>query len=64
MYLDLDSYATYITAYKTYIFDTAKIMVREMGSSVTDESLTAAVEDIFLLETGIAKVRPIYEKFM
>jgi len=56
MYLDLDSYATYITAYKTYIFDTAKIMVREMGSSVTDESLTAAVEDIFLLETGIAKI--------
>ena len=39
MYLDLDSYADYIAAYKTFMVDTAKVVVRELGSTVTDEQL-------------------------
>ena len=39
MYLDLDSYADYIAAYKTYMVDTARVMVRELGTGVSDEQL-------------------------
>ena len=39
MYLDLDSYADYIAACKTFMVDTAKVVVRELGSTVTDEQL-------------------------
>ena len=39
MYLDLDSYADYIAAYKTYMVDTARVMVRELATAVPDEQL-------------------------
>ena len=47
MYLDLDSYADYIAAYKTYMVDTARVMVRELGTGVSDEQL-ALVGSFFL----------------
>ena len=47
MYLDLDSYADYIAAYKTYMVDTARVMVRELGTAVPDEQL-AMVRTYFL----------------
>ena len=47
MYLDLDSYADYIAAYKTYMVDTARVMVRELGTAVPDEQL-AMVSPNFL----------------
>ena len=56
MYLDQEKYATYIAAYKTFMMDTARIMVKEVGSAVSDESLATSVEQIFELETGIASV--------
>ena len=39
MYLDLDSYADYIAAYKTYMVDTARVMSRELDTHVPDEQL-------------------------
>jgi hypothetical protein len=39
MYLDLESYADYIAAYKTLMVDSARVMVRELGTSVTEEKL-------------------------
>ena len=47
MYLDLDSYADYIAAYKTYMVDTARVMVRELGTGVSDEQL-ALVGSFFM----------------
>ena len=47
MYLDLDSYADYIAAYKTYMVDTARVMVRELGTAIPDEQL-AMVRTYFL----------------
>ena len=47
MYLDLDSYADYIAAYKTYMVDTARVMVRELATAVPDEQL-AMVRPCFL----------------
>ena len=47
MYLDLDSYADYIAAYKTYMVDTARVMVRELATAVPDEQL-AMVSNYFL----------------
>ena len=47
MYLDLDSYADYIAAYKTYMVDTARVMVRELGTAVPDEQL-AMVSNYFV----------------
>ena len=46
MYLDLDSYADYIAAYKTYMVDTARVMVRELATAVPDEQL-AMVSNLF-----------------
>ena len=47
MYLDLDSYADYIAAYKTYMVDTARVMSRELDTRVPDEEL-AKVNNYFL----------------
>ena len=59
MYLDTESYAAYITAYKTFMFDVAKVVARELGSpaSVTDDSIMADVEKAFEFERSIAMVR-------
>ena len=51
MYLDLDSYADYIAAYKTYMVDTARVMVRELGTAVPDEQL-ATVRNCFVLKVS------------
>lgn len=56
MYLDLDSYADYITAYKTFMFDVAKIVAGALESSVSDEEIMADVEKAFEFETSIALV--------
>ena len=56
MYLDLESYADYITAYKTFMFDVAKIVAGALESSVSDEEIMADVEKAFEFETSIALV--------
>merc|ERR1740137_126408 len=56
MYLDLESYADYIAAYKTYMVDTAKVMVRELATGVTEETLMAKAEEVFEFERQIALV--------
>jgi len=56
MYLDLDSYADYITAYKTFMVDTARVVVRELGTAVTDEELAMAVDKVFDFEAALAGV--------
>lgn len=56
MYLDLDSYADYITAYKTFMFDVAKIVAGALESSVSDEEIMADVEKAFEFETSIALI--------
>ena len=55
MYLDLDSYADYIAAYKTYMVDTARVMVRELGTAVPDEQL-AMVSPNFLQQFQLPKL--------
>jgi len=54
MYLDLDSYADYIAAYKTYMVDTARVMVRELATAVPDEQLAMAADKIFDFEKNVA----------
>ena len=56
MYLDLDSYASYISAYKTFMVELAKVIVRELGTGVTEETLVAKAEEIFEFERQIAQV--------
>merc|ERR550519_762231 len=56
MYLDEVAYKDYITAYKAFMFETAEVLAREVGSKVTQESLGASVEAVFQLEVGIAKI--------
>merc|ERR1711892_8313 len=56
MYLDLESYADYIAAYKTYMVDTAKVMVRVLATGVTEETLMAKAEEVFEFERQIALV--------
>ena len=53
MYMDLDSYAAYIAAYKTFMVETAKVLVREMGTAVTEETLMAKADEIFEFERQI-----------
>jgi len=55
MYLDQESYADYIAAYKAFMFGTAKVMARELGSGVEDSFLLESVDSVFELEAGIAK---------
>jgi len=56
MYLDLESYADYIAAYKTYMVDTANVMVRVLATGVTEETLMAKAEEVFEFERQIALV--------
>ena len=56
MYLDLESYADYIAAYKTFIIECAKVMVRELGTGVSDESVIAKADEVFEFERQIALV--------
>ena len=56
MYLDTESYAEYITAYKTFMSEVARVVVRELGSSVTDDQIHSQVEQVFAFETKIAMV--------
>ena len=60
MYLDLDSYSSYIMAYKTFIVETAKVIVRELGTAVTEETLAAKAEEIFEFERQLAQVSREY----
>ena len=53
MYLDLDSYADYIAAYKTYMVDTARVMVRELATAVPDEQL-ALVSNCYILAFSLS----------
>ena len=63
MYLDPESYVDYITAYKTFMFDVAKVVARELGSStITDESINADVESAFEFERSIAMVCIIFNQ--
>lgn len=56
MYLDLESYASYITAYKTFMVDLARVIVRELGTGVTEDMLLESAEQIFEFEREIAQV--------
>ena len=56
MYLDVESYESYITAYKTYMVDIAKVVARELGSSVTDADITASVDATFEFERSMAEI--------
>ena len=60
MYLDLDSYSSYIMAYKTFIVETAKVIVRELGTAVTEETLVAKAEEVFEFERQLAQVSQEY----
>ena len=60
MYLDLDSYSSYIMAYKTFIVETAKVIVRELGTAVTEETLAAKAEEVFEFERQLAQVSQEY----
>ena len=56
MYLDTESYAEYITAYKTFMFEVARVLVRELGTSVTDDQIITQVDQAFEFERKIATV--------
>jgi hypothetical protein len=56
MYLDLESYADYIAAYKTFMIECAIVMVRELGTGVSDESVIAKADEVFEFERQIALV--------
>jgi len=56
MYLDEESYAEYISAYKTFIIETAKVLVREMGTGVSEETLSAKADELFEFEKQIAMI--------
>ena len=60
MYLDLDSYADYIAAYKTYMVDTARVMVRELATAVPDEQLAMVI--IFFSNHSNSNCRVISRK--
>ena len=61
MYLDLDSYADYIAAYKTYMVDTARVMVRELGTGVSDEQL-ALVGSFFMQRCLIVSTKEYFRQ--
>ena len=54
MFLDLESYSDYIASYKTFMFDVAKVVAREMNTGVTDDALMADVEAAFEFERSLA----------
>merc|ERR1719187_1423698 len=43
-----------IAAYKTYMVDTARVMVRELGTGVSDEQLAMAADKMFDFEKEVA----------
>eukprot|EP00094_Tigriopus_californicus_P009374 TCALIF_09039-PA protein Name:"Similar to ECE1 Endothelin-converting enzyme 1 (Bos taurus)" AED:0.18 eAED:0.18 QI:17/0/0/0.68/0.73/0.75/16/0/656 len=53
-YIDQDTYADYISAYKNYIVDIARVMTREIGSGVSDTALIQAADNIVAFETKLA----------
>jgi len=54
MYLDTESYADYIAAYKTFMLETAMVMARELGETVDSDALSLAVENVFKFEAALA----------
>jgi len=56
MYLDLDSYADYITAYKTFMVASASVIARELGSQVSNLDLIQKAEEVFEFERQLALV--------
>lgn len=56
MYLDTESYAEYITAYKNFMVETALVMTRETGDNVPEEKLRESAEAVFMFETFLAKI--------
>lgn len=56
MYLDEDSYSDYIAAYKTFIVNSARVLVRELGTAVTGDTLIQKANEIFEFEKQIAMV--------
>ena len=63
MYLDTESYADYITAYKTFMVESAKVFVKEMSSGVSEETLMAKADEVFEFERQIAMVGILLESF-
>ena len=59
MYLDTESYAEYITAYKTFMFELAKVLVRELGTSVSDDQIHTQLEQAFDFERRLATVSSV-----
>ena len=57
MYVNPESFAVYVAAYKEYIVDVARVISREEGNGISDETLIQAAEDIFTLEAKLAEVR-------
>ena len=55
-YLDQDTYAEQVAAYKTFIGGVADVMIRELGSDVTQTELNQRVEDLFNFEYRLAVV--------
>ena len=64
MYLDLESYADYIAAYKTFMVETGRVMVRELGSGVSEETLMAKADEVFEFERQVAMVRKLHAHAM
>jgi len=56
MYLDVESYADYIAAYKTFMVSAAAVFAREIGSSVTVEQLEASADEVFEYEKQLAMI--------
>jgi len=56
MYLDPEKYSDYITAYKTFMVDTARVIVREVGSGVTEDQLAKSAEEVFAFESSVAEI--------
>jgi len=56
MYLDVESYADYIAAYKNFMVSAAAVFARELGSSVTAEQLQASADEVFEFERQIAMI--------
>lgn len=56
MYVEQDSYTEYINAYKTYVFEVANVISRELGTNIPEPDLRQAVDDLFAFETELAKV--------
>ena len=56
-YMDQETYADYIEAYKTYIVDVARVFVRETTAGISDEELRQHAEELFAFEYRLARVK-------